>query len=54
MRVPKIMYEPAANNVYDVGVNSNHSRNTTAAGNGGGGDYYDADPVTNAEYNSSA
>ena len=44
VRVPNVMYEPAANNVYDAGVNNG----------GGGSDYYDADPVPNAEYNSSA
>ena len=44
------MYEPAANNAYDVGVSSNANRTSTTAatGNGGGGGYYDADPAPNA------
>ena len=36
VQVPNVMYEPAANNAYDAGVNSNANRNsaTTATGNG--------------------
>ena len=54
-RVPNVMYEPAANNVYDAGVRSNANRTATiaTAGNGGSGGYYDADPAPNddnAEY----
>ena len=54
VRVPNVMYEPAANNVYDAGVNSNGNRTTATTGNGGGGDYYDADPAPIVEHNSSA
>ena len=43
--MPNVKYEPAANNAYDAGVNSNHS---TSSGNGGAGAYYDADPVPRA------
>ena len=60
VRVPNTMYEPAANNAYDAGVNSssngssNNNRNSSTGGNGGGSDYFDPNPVPSADYNSSA